>query len=54
MKKFERGKMEKIIKNFELEKRKNSEERKYLSRELLDKLEIKKYRKLIEENDVIY
>ena len=44
--------IEKIQKYFEiLEKRKNFSERKYLSTELLDRLGIKKYRKLIEEND---
>ena len=38
---------------FELDKRKNFDERKYLSTELLDKLGLNKYRKLIEENDAI-
>ena len=40
------------MRNFELEK--NFDERKYLSTELLDKLGLNKYRKLIEENDAIY
>lgn len=40
------------MRNFELEK--NFDERKYLSVQLLNKLKIKKHRKLIEKNDEIY
>ena len=43
-----------MMEYFELDKRKNFDERKYLSTELLDKLGLNKYRKLIEENDAIY
>ena len=43
-----------MMEYFELDKRKNFDERKYLSIELLDKLGLNKYRKLIEENDAIY
>ena len=43
-----------MMEHFELDKRKNFDERKYLSTELLDKLGLNKYRKLIEENDAIY
>ena len=43
-----------MMEYFELDKRKNFDKRKYLSTELLDKLGVNKYRKLIEENDAIY
>ena len=43
-----------MTKYFGLDKRKNFDKRNYLSTELLDKLKIKKYRKLIEENENIY